>query len=152
MNKRLILIIFSTFLIISCGFKPIYTLENTDFSINEIIILSGNRDLNNNIKNNLLKYKNDNKNKIVNLLIESDYNKNSLVKDSSGKTTEYEISANVSFTVKIDKIEKKIIFQENTKIKRFDNSLDEKNYERNIINNLSTSFVEKLIIELINAN
>lgn len=152
MNKRLILIIFSTFLIISCGFKPIYKLENTDFSINEIIILSGNRDLNNNIKNNLLKYKNNNKNKIVNLLIESDYNKNSLVKDSSGKTTEYEISANVIFTVKIDKIEKKIIFQENTKIKRFDNSLDEKNYERNIINNLSTSFVEKLIIELINAN
>jgi len=152
MNKRLILIIFSTFLIISCGFKPIYKLENTDFSINEIIILSGNRDLNNNIKKNLLKYKNDNKNKIVNLLIESDYNKNSLVKDSSGKTTEYEISANVIFTVKIDKIEKKIIFQENTKIKRFDNSLDEKNYERNIINNLSTSFVEKLIIELINAN
>ena len=75
-----------------------------------------------------------------------------MVKDNTGKTVEYEIKANVTFTYQINELEKKIYLSEKTQINGLDNSFDEDSYERNIIYNLSNTFVEKFIIELINAN
>jgi len=152
MFKKLSLIFFSVILFTSCGFQPIYKVKNTNFSIDEISIISGNRELNNNIKKNLQKFKSDNKDSKIKVSIESDYVKNTLIKDKTGKTVEYEIKANVTFTYEINGLEKKIYLTEKTQINQLNNSFDEDSYERNIISNLSNTFVEKFIIELINAN
>ena len=152
MFKKLSLLFFLVFLFNSCGFQPIYKVRNTDFSIDEISIISGNRELNNNIKNSLLKFKLDNKDNKIKVSIESDYVKNTLIKDNTGKTSEYEIKANVTFTYQVRGIEKKIYLSEKTQINQLDNSFDQDSYERDVIYNLSKSFVEKFILELVNAN
>ena len=152
MFKKLSLIFFLVILFTSCGFQPIYKVKNTNFSIDEISIISGNRELNNNIKKNLQKFKSDNKDSKIKVSIESDYVKNTLIKDKTGKTVEYEIKANVTLTYEINGLEKKIYLTEKTQINQLNNSFDEDSYERNIISNLSNTFVEKFIIELINAN
>lgn len=152
MFKKLSLLFFLISLFTSCGFQPIYKIKNNNFSIDEILIKSGNRELNNNIKNFLQRFKSNNKDSKIKVSIESNYEKNSLVKDNTGKTVEYEIKANVTFTYKINEIEKKIYLNEKTQITGLDNSFDENSYERNVIYNLSNTFVEKFIIELINDN
>jgi len=152
MFKKLSLLFFLVILFTSCGFQPIYKVKNTNFSIDEISIISGNRELNNNIKKNLQKFKSDNKDSKIKVSIESDYVKNTLIKDKTGKTVEYEIKANVTLTYEINGLEKKIYLTEKTQINQLNNSFDEDSYERNIISNLSNTFVEKFIIELINAN
>ena len=152
MFKKLSLLFFLVILFTSCGFQPIYKVKNTNFSIDEISIISGNRELNNNIKKNLQKFKSDNKDSKIKVSIESDYVKNTLIKDKTGKTVEYEIKANVTFTYEINGLEKKIYLTEKTQINQLNNSFDQDSYERNIIYNLSNTFVEKFIIELINAN
>ena len=152
MFKKLSLLFFLVILFTSCGFQPIYITKNTNFSIDEISIISGNRELNNNIKDSLLKFKSDNKDSKIKVSIESDYTKDSLVKDNTGKTVEYEIKANVTLTYEINGLEKKIYLTEKTQINQLNNSFDQDSYERNIIYNLSNTFVEKFIIELVNAN
>jgi len=152
MFKKLSLLFFLVILFTSCGFQPIYNVKNTNFSIDEISIISGNRELNNNIKKNLQKFKSDNKDSKIKVSIESDYVKNTLIKDKTGKTVEYEIKANVTLTYEINGLEKKIYLTEKTQINQLNNSFDEDSYERNIISNLSNTFVEKFIIELVNAN
>ena len=152
MFKKLSLIFFLVILFTSCGFQPIYKVKNTNFYIDEITIISGNRELNNNIKKNLQKFKSDNKDSKIKVSIESDYVKNTLIKDKTGKTVEYEIKANVTLTYEINGLEKKIYLTEKTQINQLNNSFDQDSYERNIIYNLSNTFVEKFIIELVNAN
>jgi len=85
MLKKNIIILTLIFFLANCGFSPIYSKnDNVNFSI-EQIEFAGDRDLNNFLKINLDRYKNQRKDNKISLDVETKYEKNILSKDGTGK-------------------------------------------------------------------
>jgi outer membrane lipopolysaccharide assembly protein LptE/RlpB len=100
MIKKNIILIFLIFFLTNCGFTPIY-LKNTDsnFSI-EQVNYTGDRDLNNFLKTNLIKYKNEKSDNKIYIEANSTYQKIILSKDGTGEITNYQLEAEVIFLIK----------------------------------------------------
>jgi len=146
MLKKNIINLFLIFFLTNCGFTPIYlTNNNINFSI-EQIEYKGDRDFNNFLKVNLDKYKNENDNKIF-LDVNTTYKKNILSKDSTGKTTSYQLEIEAIFIVK--STNKKIRISEKKIIDSRDDKFEETRYEKSIKQSFSYSISSKLISELI---
>lgn len=152
-KKKNILLILIFFLLASCGFTPIYkNNQNLNFWL-EIDKIEGNETLNNFISLNLQRYLFPiaNSNKII-ISFNSDFKKNTLVKNLSGASTEYELIAKIDFTLNHRNQTKKISFNESVRIKNFDNKLDQITYEKSNLNNFASSITQKLILEIIKLN
>jgi hypothetical protein len=146
MLKKNIINLFLIFFLTNCGFTPIYlTNNNINFSI-EQIEYKGDKDLNNFLKVNLNKYKNENDNKIF-LNVETKYEKNILTKDSSGKISTYQLEAEAIFIVK--STNKKIRISEKKIIDSRDDKFEETRYEKSIKQSFAYAISSKLISELI---
>jgi outer membrane lipopolysaccharide assembly protein LptE/RlpB len=144
MIKRIVIII-TLILLAECGFSPMHSKKNNiNYSI-ELINYSGERDLNNLLRINLMQYKNQSKNKFF-VEIESEYTKNTLTKDTTGKITNYELIAKVKFILKNK--DRKIEFTEKKIMETMDDNFEQNKYERSIKQNFSTSLVNKLISSL----
>ena len=140
-----ILLIFTILITYGCGFNSIYAeKEKKIFSI-ENFSLDGDTSLNNYIKSNLIKYKNDNETKFS-LEVETNYEKKILTKSKTSKITNYEIIAEVKFFVR--PINQEFSFTETKIIDSMSDKFEEKKYEKTIKENFSKSFVDKLIFEL----
>ena len=146
MIKKNIILISLIFFLTSCGFTPVY-LNNTDlnFSI-EQINFTGDRDLNNFLKTNLIKYKNKKSDNKIYIEANSTYEKIVLSKDGTGEITSYQLEAEVIFTImplnrKIKIKEKKIMDSKNDKF-------EEARYERSMKQNFASSISNKLSTEL----
>lgn len=143
------------FLLISCGFAPIYS-ENKkiDFYIESISFNNSDPELANLIKINLNNYFLDNNEKNFNIEASIDYNKNSISKDSKGNIEEYEISANSTFEIYHGKLNKIIQFNEVIIMKNFADEFEQIQYERNIKKTMARSISSRLLMQLstINAN
>ena len=148
MIKKNIILIFLIFFLTNCGFTPIY-LKNTDlnFSI-EQINYTGDRDLNNFLKTNLIKYKNEKSDNKIYIEANSTYQKIILSKDGTGVITNYQLEAEVIFLIK--PLNKKIKIKEKKIIESKDDKFEEARYERSIKQNFASSISEKLSIKLIN--
>jgi len=146
MIKKFIVII-SLIFFAGCGFTPIHSNKNiNNFSI-ELINFSknGDRELNNFLKTNLIQYKNSNKKKIS-VIINSKFTKNILTKDQTGKITNYELLADVTFTIESTK--KKFKFSEKKIIENLDDKFKQYQNERSIKKIFASSMTNKLISEL----
>ena len=142
--KKILLIITIT-ITYGCGFNSIYAeKEEKIFSI-ESFSLDGDTSLNNYIKSNLIKYKNDNETRFF-LDVETSYEKKILTKSKTSKITNYEIIAEVKFFV--SPINREFSFTETKIIDSMSDKFEEKKYEKTIKENFSKSFVDKLIFEL----
>ena len=151
-NKNFFLILVYL-LMVGCGFTPIYKdNKNLNFWI-EIDQIEGNYSLNNYIKLSLQKYlvPKTNSNKII-ISINSDYSKNTIAKNMSGVSTEYELVSNFEFNIYFNNESKKIKFAEKINVKNINNEFDEINYEKSNLNNFASSITQKLILELIKLN
>ena len=148
MIKKNIILLFLIFFLTNCGFTPIY-LKNTDlnFSI-EQINYTGDRDLNNFLKVNLIKYKNEKINNKIYIEANSTYKKIILSKDNTGEITNYQLEAEVIFLVK--PLNKKIKIKEKEILDSKNDKFEEARYERSIKQNFASSISEKLSTELIN--
>ena len=147
MIKKNIILISLLFFLTNCGFTPMY-LKNTDlnFSI-EQVTYTGDRDLNNFLKTNLIKYKNEkSKNKIY-IEANSTYRKIILSKDSAGEITSYQLEAEVIFSIM--PLNKKIRIKENEIMESKEDKFEEARYERTIKQNFASSISNKLVSELI---
>ena len=105
-------IIITLIILTGCGFTPMHSKKNNNnFSI-EQINFSGERELNNFLKIGLMRYQNSSDKKFF-IDVESEFLKIILTKDKTGKITNYELIANVTFNIesikKIEFSEKKII-------------------------------------------
>ena len=81
MQKK-ITIIFIFFLLNSCGFSPINTIDkNLKYNL-KILNINGERELNEYIVNNIKKYSDTNLNKEIEININTNYSKISISKDS----------------------------------------------------------------------
>ena len=96
MKYKIIYIFLICFAINSCGYAPMYV---DNFYQNLKILISeknGDRDINNLIESNLKNYLNNNSNNIFKIKIFTEYQKKSLAKDTSGKTTDYQMTVRFS--------------------------------------------------------
>ena len=146
MIKKNIFIFSLIFLLTNCGFTPIY-LNNSDvnFSIEKVNYV-GDREFNNFLKVNLNKYKNKKvKNKIF-LEVESKYEKLTLTKDATGKTTNYQLVTKVIFLIK--QTNKKIIIIKKKNMDSMDDKFEESIYERNIKQTFASLISNELISKL----
>ena len=151
-NKNFFLILVYL-VMVGCGFTPIYKdNKNLNFWI-EIDQIEGNDSLNNYIKLSLQKYlvPKTNSNKII-ISINSDYSKNTIAKNMSGVSTEYELVSNFEFNIYFNNESKKIKFAEKINVKNLNNEFDAINYEKSILNNFASLITQKLILELIKLN
>ena len=148
MIKKNIIFIYLIFFLTNCGFTPIY-LKNTDlnFSI-EQINYTGDRDLNNFLKVNLIKYKNEKNNNKIYIEASSNYKKIILSKDGAGDITSYQLEAEVIFLIKPSN--KKIKITEKKIMDSMEDKFEEARYERTVKQNFASSISNKLSSELIN--
>ena len=148
-NSKKITIIVFFLLLLSCGYKPIFSTSKANFSITEIKLF-GKINIGSKIKKNLNIYRNvENKNTFYSLKINADQKKNVISKDAKGDPKIFEIQISVDLTIlENNKIKNKKNFKENF---TYNNSTDKfslKQYEKNIEENLIEQIVEKIIIYL----
>ena len=150
MKKTFFSIIF-IFLLIHCGFTPMYSLNNSNVKINIVEIEGDDREINNLIKLELKKYsKNENTTNIFNIKINSTYNKEIISKDAKGNATNYKLSTTAIFLVNSNSINETISISENFNINKIEDIFEQKKYERAIKKNFALSISEKLITKLLN--
>ena len=147
MLKKNITILFLVLFLTNCGFTPIH-LKNNDvnFSI-EQINYTGDRDLNNFLKVNLDRYKNEKINNKVFINVETKYEKNVLSKDSTGKVTSFQLKVEAIFLIK--STNKRIKITEKKNMDSMDDKYEEARYEKSIKQSFAYSISNKLISELI---
>jgi len=148
-NSKKITIIISFLLLLSCGYKPIFSSSKASFSITEIKLF-GKKNIGSKIKKNLNIYKNvKNKSIFYSLKINSDQKKSVVSKDEKGDPKIFEIQVLIDLTIlENNKIKNKKNFKESF---TYNNSTDKfslKQYEKNIEENLIEKIVEKIIIYL----
>ena len=142
------IILFSLILVLSsCGFTPVYVKKNgLQFSI-EQVNYSGDRELNNFLKINLNRYKNEKIDNKILIDANSTYKKIILSKDGAGEVTNYQLVTEVIFLIK--STNRTIKISENKIIKSIEDKFEETKYERSIKQSFASSISNKLISELI---
>ena len=149
-TKIIIFLLSIIFSLNNCGYAPQYAKDKElNFSM-EIANLSGDRDFNNSLKSKLNRYSIKKENQIRNfkIYINSDYEKNTSLKDSSGAATEYELKITVNFNISYHDNQKKITFKETFNMKKMGDTFEERNYEKTIKNSFADIIKEKLIFYL----
>ena len=149
MFKKILILLF-TILITNCGYSPIYN-NNIDQNI-EITILSieGDEHLNKKLNTELKKYIKENSENSFKVKINTNYVKKTISKNSKGNATNFELIASATFTIVLDDYEKKILLNENLKIKNKEDSFEQQKYEDIIIANFAKSLKQKLLLQLNN--
>jgi predicted nucleic-acid-binding Zn-ribbon protein len=146
MIKKNIIILFLITFLANCGFTPVYVKNNnTNFSI-EQINFTGDRELNNFLKINLNQYKNQKNDNKIYIETVSTYKKIILSKNSAGEVTNYQLEAEVTFSIK--PINKVIKFTEKKIIDGMNDKFEEARYERSIKQSFAVSISNKLSSEL----
>ena len=137
-------------LIPGCGFEPIYsTKNNLDYKLNTID-RKGDSSINNLIATELQRLSNDQSNKLIDIVINTSYEKKIISKDSKGSVSDYQININTKFLIIFKEKELKFQFSDKQNIKNISDIFEQKNYENIIKNNFANSAVRKLNLELIN--
>ena len=130
-----------------CGFTPIHLKnKNLNFSI-EKISYTGDRELNNFLKTNLDQYKNKKIGNKIYIEANSIYRKNILSKDGTGEVTNYQLEAEVIFSIK--PVNKVIKITEKKIMDSIDDKFEEARNERSIKQSFASSISNKLSSELI---
>ena len=146
--KNLILVVF-LFFIYSCGYTSVYkNLKEQNFKIT-MANVNGDRDINNQLKNQFELYSNNNSDREFKVDIDSKYEKLVIAKDSSGVISDYQLRVNSTFTIYTNNKIEKITFQETINVKKKADTFEQNLYEKNIKRNFASSIREKLISKIV---
>jgi hypothetical protein len=145
----------------SCGYSPVYKLnENIDFRI-KTIKFEGDRVVNNFLKSKFARYSSsylDKGDEFV-LDIKTDYIKTALSKDSTGEVSVYQLELSVIIktkTVNSENLEdfkeetNQYIFKEEFLLKNDNDKFREKRKENSIKQNLTSTIFDKFTLAFIN--
>ena len=127
--------------------------QNNNFNFNiENLELLGDKTINNILEKKIKQYSNNSSNKKYKISINSNYQKNTVAKDSTGNATDLKLITSIDVVFSLqdgsENQEKKISFSESIIIKKNDNTFDQKNYEISVLNNLSQLLLNKLVFHL----
>lgn len=146
-NKSFLFLIWLIFLS-NCGFAPMYKgMTNLKFNIS-VVELKGNRDINNLINSNLKRYSNVEGAKLFEIKISTIYSKDSIAKNSTGKTTDFRMKVASTFEINQGELLKTITINEAVDYKAIDSSFDQLRYEETIKQNITNITIQKLISQL----
>tara|TARA_B100001540_G_scaffold151992_1_gene134625 strand:- start:2314 stop:2772 length:459 start_codon:yes stop_codon:yes gene_type:complete len=147
-NKNLIKFIMLLLFVSSCGYNPIFSNKNSNFSIYELSS-SGNSKLNKIINSRLKVYKDSNSLKKFSIGLETSLNKKIASKDSKGnpKTFRLSIESKVSIKDNDGNIRKKS-FSKTIDYNNKSNKSQLKKYENETSRNLAEKVSEEIIIYL----
>lgn len=146
MKKNLIIVLITIFLN-SCGYTALYKNNNLDdLKINyEVLTTDGDSEINNYILTDLNKYQSSNTKQKIKIKINSTYSKSGVSNDKKGKTTAYSLVVVTTFDVNVNEKDKKIIIREKVRINRFDDTFEQKNYEKKIKKDISKLIVDRFM-------
>lgn len=152
MIKKTFLIILIVFGLSSCGYTPMLS-QNNNFNFNIVDLeLLGDKTINNFLEKKFKQYSNNSSNKSYKISINSSYQKIIVAKDSTGNATDLKLISTIDVTYSLynesKNQEKKVSFLESITIKKNDNTFDQNNYERSVLNNLSQLLLNKLVFYL----
>ena len=152
MIKKIFILILIVFGLTSCGYTPMLSQNNNfDFNIENLELL-GDKNINNFLEKKLKQFSNNSNNKKYKISINSNYQKIIVAKDSTGNATDLKLIASIDVVFSLqdgsENQGKKVSFLESIIIKKNDNTFDQKNYERSVLNNLSQLLLNKLVFHL----
>ena len=122
-----------------------------DFQIN-IIEMTGDKEINNLIRNELKLYSSSDSNQKYDISINSIYKKDIVSKNSSGVAIDSRILVNTKIKINLNKETKNLEFKESINIKNNSNSFEQNKYEKNIKRNFASSIREKFLIKIFDLN
>tara|TARA_B100001121_G_scaffold292460_1_gene294121 strand:- start:485 stop:955 length:471 start_codon:yes stop_codon:yes gene_type:complete len=154
MIKKTFLLILIVFGLSGCGYTPMLS-QNNDFNFNIVNLeFLGDKTINNFLEKKLMQYSNNSNNKKYKISINSNYQKIIVAKDSTGNATDLKLISTIDVIYSLQNEtkneEEKISFLESIIIKKSDNTFDQNNYERNVLDNLSLQLLNKLVFFLSN--
>ena len=150
MFKKILMLVCILNFLSSCEYKPIYSNSNkADYRI-VITDLSGDKNLNKYIIENLKINSKKNSAKIISIKINSKYSRKILAKNSLGSTTDYQARAITKFEINKNEIIEKLEVSEKFNYQKVSDNYEGKSYEQTIKRNLASSISEKLILQLSN--
>ena len=148
-NKKISFLIILSFFIYSCGFTPQYAgFKNLEFDL-VVEKVSGDRDFNNEIKAQIKRYDRDRDNvEKIKLSFDSDYEKVILTRNTKGEATKYNLKVNVIFDVISENYSTKILFNDEFKIDKIEDTVEENNYIKIVKSNFAERAIEKVILSI----
>ena len=147
MIKKYLILFFITFLLSACGYSSLYKdLDNKKLNL-KIVEINGDKELNNFILSNLNKYL-DKEGEQIEIIINTNYSKSVVSRDSKGSISNYQLVVNSTFNVQINDQNKTISMRESFIMKNISDSYEKKNYEKTIKQNLSNSIANELVLRL----
>ena len=147
-KKNLINILILLFFLSGCGYSPIFSNKNSNFSIYELSA-SGNNKLNKIISSRLNNYKGSDSAKKYSLTIETKLNKEISSKDSKGNPKSYRINLVSNILVKdLNGIIKNKTFSKSVDYNNRSDKSDLKKYENETSKNLADKISDEIIIYL----
>ena len=149
MLKKILSIIILFNLLSHCGFTPLYSNKtNINFSISSIQ-LEGDRTINNLLKSNLNQYKNKNYERKFDIIVISNYEKNTLTKNKTANITSYQLSLNTIFEIKYNgNKSKRFVYSEKKVMNNISDNFEEQKNEKVHKENFASSVYSKLLTEL----
>ena len=144
------LIIFT--ILSECGYQPIYSSKNLNFSINKLEI-NGDINLNREIKDRLSNFQSNTSNQRVkySIKINSTSDRSISTKDAKGNPDLYAlvVTINISYS-SLGKAEKKLTFSKSISYQNNDDKFELKRYEDTLKKNLTNTILEDIILFLQN--
>ena len=149
--KKFILNIIIFIFISSCGYVPIYSVNNNkvNFEIGKVNI-TGDRDLNQNIINQIKNLKTKKNNPIIyNLSINTTVKKIITSKDSKGNPITYKMISTVTLTTIKEGKEYNLTVETVENYNDISSKFELENFERNLKKNSASKIIQEIILYLI---
>ena len=152
MIKRIFSSLIILIILAGCGYQPIYSSKNLNFSINKLEI-NGDLNLNRKIRDRLSNFQSNKSDQsvIYNIKINTTSNRTISTKDAKGNPTLYALTVTINLSYStLGETEKDKSFSESIGYQNNDNKFDLKRYENTLKKNLTNTIIEDIILFLQN--
>ena len=148
MLKKFVLFIILVLLISGCDYTPIHSIKTNNTEI-KITSMSGDKEINNYLSKELEKKSKASSEKIE-VIINTNFSKRVLAKDTKSFATDYELQVIGNFELKKDDKSKSIKITEKFRYKNLNDNYEQKNYEKMIKLKLAEIIISKLNLRINN--
>ena len=148
MLKKFVLFIIIVLLSSGCDYSPIHSIKTNNTEI-KIISMSGDKEINNYLSKELERKSKASSEKIE-IIINTNFSKRILAKDTKSFATDYELQVIGNFELKKGDKSKSIKITEKFRYKNLNDNYEQKNYEKKIKLNLAQIIISKLNLRINN--
>ena len=148
MLKKFVLFIMLVLLSSGCDYSPIHSIKTNNTEI-KIISMSGDKEINNYLSKELEKKSKASSEKME-VIINTNFSKRVLAKDTKSFATDYELQVIGNFELKKDDKSKSFKITEKFRYKNLNDNYEQKNYEKKIKLNLAQIIISKLNLRINN--